>query len=116
MVTRFGLHAIDAMHEEAWGSMVGTPGTDVLPVPLFKATDTLKRSARSCTPGPRCSTAVLRAPVSTSHAARRRQTGGHAPHAAERCAGKGPSAVLSDTRAQLPVRGACWDAPSMSVD
>lgn len=34
LATRFGLHAIDAVHEGDWGTMVALRGTDVVRVPL----------------------------------------------------------------------------------
>jgi phosphofructokinase-like protein len=42
LATRFGLHAIDAVHEQAWGSMVALRGTQVLRVPLDDAVRELK--------------------------------------------------------------------------
>jgi ATP-dependent phosphofructokinase / diphosphate-dependent phosphofructokinase len=42
LATRFGLHAIDAVHDEAWGQMVALRGPDIVRVPLSEATDTLK--------------------------------------------------------------------------
>ena len=42
LATRFGLHAIDAVHDGAWGSMVALHGTDIVRVPLSEATQTLK--------------------------------------------------------------------------
>jgi ATP-dependent phosphofructokinase / diphosphate-dependent phosphofructokinase len=42
LATRFGLHAIDAMHEEKSGVMVALRGTDIVRVPLSAATDELK--------------------------------------------------------------------------
>jgi ATP-dependent phosphofructokinase / diphosphate-dependent phosphofructokinase len=42
LATRFGLHAIDAVHDDAWGSMVALHGADIVRVPLSEATDTLK--------------------------------------------------------------------------
>ncbi|MGI8815370.1 MAG: 6-phosphofructokinase [Pseudonocardia sp.] len=42
LATRFGLHAIDAVHDEAWGEMVALRGTDIVRVPLSAATETLK--------------------------------------------------------------------------
>ena len=42
LATRFGLHAIDAVHDEAWGSMVALRGTDIVRVPLSEATAKLK--------------------------------------------------------------------------
>jgi phosphofructokinase-like protein len=40
--TRFGLHAIDAVHEGDFGSMVALRGTDIVRVPLAEATAELK--------------------------------------------------------------------------
>ncbi|UGQ10004.1 6-phosphofructokinase [Yinghuangia sp. ASG 101] len=42
LATRFGFHAIDAVHEGAWGRMVALRGTDVVTVPLEDATRELK--------------------------------------------------------------------------
>jgi 6-phosphofructokinase 1 len=42
LATRFGLHAIDAVHEGDWGKMVALQGTDIVRVPLAAATATLK--------------------------------------------------------------------------
>jgi 6-phosphofructokinase 1 len=42
LATRFGLHAIDAVHNGHWGSMVALRGTDVVRVPLAAATTELK--------------------------------------------------------------------------
>jgi ATP-dependent phosphofructokinase / diphosphate-dependent phosphofructokinase len=42
LATRFGLHAIDAVHEGAWGSMVALQGTDIVLVPMAAATAQLK--------------------------------------------------------------------------
>jgi 6-phosphofructokinase 1 len=42
LATRFGLHAIDAVRDEEWGSMVALRGTDIVRVPLAKATEKLK--------------------------------------------------------------------------
>ncbi|HEX5741186.1 MAG TPA: 6-phosphofructokinase [Pilimelia sp.] len=42
LATRFGLHAIDAVHDGAFGTMVALRGTDVVRVPLGEGTDTLK--------------------------------------------------------------------------
>jgi len=42
MATRFGLHAIDAVHDGAWGSMVALHGPDIVRVPLSEATEKLK--------------------------------------------------------------------------
>jgi ATP-dependent phosphofructokinase / diphosphate-dependent phosphofructokinase len=42
LATRFGLHAIDAVHEGKWGHMTALRGTDVVTVPLSEATKELK--------------------------------------------------------------------------
>jgi ATP-dependent phosphofructokinase / diphosphate-dependent phosphofructokinase len=42
LATRFGLHAIDAVHDHAWGSMVALRGTDIVRVPLTEATAEIK--------------------------------------------------------------------------
>jgi 6-phosphofructokinase 1 len=42
LATRFGLHAIDAVHDGQWGRMVALRGTDIITVPLEEATRTLK--------------------------------------------------------------------------
>ncbi|HSA52770.1 MAG TPA: 6-phosphofructokinase [Yinghuangia sp.] len=42
LATRFGFHAIDAVHEGKWGRMVALRGTDVVTVPLEEATRELK--------------------------------------------------------------------------
>jgi 6-phosphofructokinase 1 len=42
LATRFGLHAIDAVHESDWGKMVALRGTDIVRVPLAEATRELK--------------------------------------------------------------------------
>src|SRR3954453_20355299 len=42
LATRFGLHAIDALHEGESGVMVALKGTDIVRVPLSAATDELK--------------------------------------------------------------------------
>jgi ATP-dependent phosphofructokinase / diphosphate-dependent phosphofructokinase len=42
LATRFGLHAIDAVHAGAWGQMTALRGTDVVTVPLSEATKELK--------------------------------------------------------------------------
>ncbi|MCF6522979.1 6-phosphofructokinase [Streptomyces sp. JJ36] len=42
LATRFGLHAIEAVHDQAWGSMVALRGTEVVRVPLAEATDGIK--------------------------------------------------------------------------
>ena len=42
LATRFGLNAIDAVRDGAWGSMVALRGTDIVRVPLQEATGTLK--------------------------------------------------------------------------
>ena len=42
LATRFGLHAIDAVHAGAWGQMTALRGTDIELVPLSEATRELK--------------------------------------------------------------------------
>ncbi|MDJ1135368.1 6-phosphofructokinase [Streptomyces iconiensis] len=42
LATRFGLHAIDAVRDGEWGSMVALRGTDIVRVPLAEATEKLK--------------------------------------------------------------------------
>jgi 6-phosphofructokinase 1 len=42
LATRFGLHAIDAVHEGDWGKMVALRGTDIVRVSLADATRELK--------------------------------------------------------------------------
>jgi ATP-dependent phosphofructokinase / diphosphate-dependent phosphofructokinase len=42
LATRFGLHAIDAVHEGDWGKMVALKGADIVRVPLSDATTELK--------------------------------------------------------------------------
>ncbi|MDQ6937520.1 MAG: 6-phosphofructokinase [Actinomycetota bacterium] len=42
LATRFGLHAIDAVHDKDWGQMVALRGTNIVRVPLAAATETLK--------------------------------------------------------------------------
>jgi len=42
LATRFGLHAIDAVQEQDWGTMLALQGTDVVRVPLAEATKVLK--------------------------------------------------------------------------
>jgi phosphofructokinase-like protein len=42
LATRFGLHAIEAVHEGDWGKMVALHGIDVVTVPLAAATTVLK--------------------------------------------------------------------------
>jgi 6-phosphofructokinase len=42
LATRFGLHAIDAVHHGDWGKMVALRGTDIVRVPLADATTVLK--------------------------------------------------------------------------
>jgi 6-phosphofructokinase 1 len=43
LATRFGLHAIDAVHEQDFGTMVALRGTDVVRVPIAEATARVKR-------------------------------------------------------------------------
>jgi 6-phosphofructokinase 1 len=42
LATRFGLHAIDAVDAERWGTMTALRGTDIVRVPLSEATAALK--------------------------------------------------------------------------
>jgi 6-phosphofructokinase 1 len=42
LATRFGFHAIDAVHDGDWGKMVALRGTEVVTVPLDEATRELK--------------------------------------------------------------------------
>ena len=42
LATRFGLQAIDAVHEGDWGKMVAMQSTDIVRVPLAEATRELK--------------------------------------------------------------------------
>ncbi|AFR07671.1 MULTISPECIES: 6-phosphofructokinase [Nocardiopsis] len=42
LATRLGVHAIEAVHDKAFGRMVGLQGTDIVRVDLAEATDTLK--------------------------------------------------------------------------
>ena len=42
LATRFGLHAVEAVHEEAFGTMVALRGTEIVRVPLAEATRELK--------------------------------------------------------------------------
>ncbi|MEU3842627.1 6-phosphofructokinase [Streptomyces sp. NPDC028635] len=43
LATRFGLHAIDAVHEGDFGTMVALHGTDVVRVPISEATARVKK-------------------------------------------------------------------------
>ncbi len=47
LATRFGLHAIDAVHDGAWGKMVALRGTEIVRVPLADATTELKLVPKS---------------------------------------------------------------------
>ncbi|HLV58146.1 MAG TPA: 6-phosphofructokinase [Natronosporangium sp.] len=42
LATRFGLHAVNAVHDGAWGMMVALRGTDIVRVPLSEATAEIK--------------------------------------------------------------------------
>ncbi len=42
LATRFGLHAVDAVEDGDWGTMVALRGTEIVRVPLSEATTTLK--------------------------------------------------------------------------
>ena len=58
LATRFGLQAIDAVHEGDFGTMVALRGTDIVRVPLAEAHGASSRPCRrSATPRPRSSSA-----------------------------------------------------------
>jgi phosphofructokinase-like protein len=59
LATRFGLHAIDAVHDGDSGVMVALRGTEIIRVPLAEATRELKTVPRSATPRSRSSSADL---------------------------------------------------------
>jgi 6-phosphofructokinase 1 len=42
LATRFGVHAVEAVHDEAFGIMVALRGTDIIRIPLAEATRQLK--------------------------------------------------------------------------
>src|SRR4249919_3335868 len=42
LATRFGVHAVQAVHDEAFGVMMALRGTDIIRVPLVEATSQLK--------------------------------------------------------------------------
>ena len=42
LATRFGVHAVQAVHDEAFGVMMALRGTDIVRVPLIEATSQLK--------------------------------------------------------------------------
>ena len=42
LATRFGLQAIDAIHDKDYGKMVALRGTDIVRVPFIAATGVLK--------------------------------------------------------------------------
>jgi 6-phosphofructokinase 1 len=42
LATRFGVHAVDAVHAGQWGMMTALRGTDIEMVPLSEATKELK--------------------------------------------------------------------------
>ena len=42
LATRFGVHAIDAVHEGAFGMMMALQGTQIVHVPIAEATSELK--------------------------------------------------------------------------
>ena len=42
LATRFGVHAIEAVHDQAFGIMVALRGTEIVRVPLAEATRELK--------------------------------------------------------------------------
>ena len=49
LATRFGLHAIDAVHDGSWGKMTALRGTEIELVPLEEATAELKTVPPSST-------------------------------------------------------------------
>src|SRR5579863_5143904 len=57
LATRFGVHAVQAVHDEAFGVMVALRGTEIIRVPLAEATSQLKLVPRTATPKPRSSSA-----------------------------------------------------------
>ena len=42
LATRFGLHAITAVHDKDFGKMVALQGTDIVRIPLGEGTGALK--------------------------------------------------------------------------
>ncbi len=56
--TRFGLQAIDAVHEGDFGKMVALRGTDIVRIPLIEAPASSRPSRWSATPRPRSSSAA----------------------------------------------------------
>jgi ATP-dependent phosphofructokinase / diphosphate-dependent phosphofructokinase len=42
LATRFGVHAVGAVHDEDWGTMVALQGTNIVRVPIAEATRELK--------------------------------------------------------------------------
>ena len=58
LATRFGLAAVDAVHDGQSGVMVALRGTDIVRVPLTRGDRAAQAGARrSATPRPRCSSA-----------------------------------------------------------
>ena len=57
LATRFGLHAITAVADKDYGTMVALRGTDIVRVPLAEGTGELKLVSRRSTPRPRSSSA-----------------------------------------------------------
>ena len=51
LATRFGLNAIDAVHEGDWGKMVALRGTDIVRVPLAEATARAQDRPAGAVPG-----------------------------------------------------------------
>ncbi len=56
--TRFGLQAIDAVHEGDFGKMVALRGTDIVRIPLIEAPASSRPCRSSVTPRPRSSSAA----------------------------------------------------------
>ena len=57
LATRFGLHAIQAVPDGDFGTMVALRGTDIVRVPLIEGTGELKTVSPASTPKPRSSSA-----------------------------------------------------------
>ena len=57
LATRFGLHAIAAVHDGDFGTMVALRGTDIVRVPLIEGTGSSSWSAPRSTPRRRSSSA-----------------------------------------------------------
>ena len=57
LATRFSVHAVQAVHDEAFGVMVALRGTDIVRVPLIEATSQLKLIPPQRYPKPKSSSA-----------------------------------------------------------